>query len=70
MKKKWHILSNPKVKSDLEIAVEKGSIILSRSQDQLEITFEPIKRVGKIQIELIQSRNKSTTINEVLIPRK
>ena len=61
---------NPKVKNDLEIAVEKGSIILSRSQDQLEITFEPIKRVGKIQIELIQSRNKSTTINEVLIPRK
>ena len=70
MKKKWHVLSNPKVKNDLEIAVEKGSIILSRSQDQLEITFEPIKRVGKIQIELIQSRNKSTTINEVLIPRK
>ena len=68
--KKWHVLSNPKVKNDLEIAVEKGSIILSRSQDQLEITFEPIKRVGKIQIELIQSRNKSTTINEVLIPRK
>ena len=46
--KKWHVLSNPKVKNDLEIAVEKGSIILSRSQDQLEITFEPIKRVGKI----------------------
>ena len=68
--KKWHVLSNPKVKNDLEIAVEKGSIILSRSQDQLEITFEPIKRVGKIQIELIQSRNKSTTINEVLIPSK
>ena len=65
-----YVLSNPKVKNDLEIAVEKGSIILSRSQDQLEITFEPIKRVGKIQIELIQSRNKSTTINEVLIPRK
>ena len=58
------------MKNDLEIAVEKGSIILSRSQDQLEITFGPIKRVGKIQIELIQSRNKSTTINEVLIPRK
>ena len=36
----------------------------------LQITFDPVKEVREILIELMQTADKNVTINEVLIPRE
>ena len=60
-----------KVERDVSAKVtQDGSVTLSRGQEYLQITFKPVLGVTAILIELIQAKDKSAIINEILIPRK
>ena len=64
-------LTRIEVKHDFEIEqMTDGYTALSQAQEYLDITFEPVKKASKIQIQLQQSTIETVTINEVLIPRK
>ena len=63
-------LTRIKVKHDSEIEITDDFTTLSRGQEYLEIAFEAVKQVTEIQIEVRVSLNRSTKINEILIPRK
>ena len=63
-------LTRIKVKHDSEIKKTDDFTTLSRGQEYLEIAFEAVKQVTEIQIEVRASLNRSTKINEILIPRK
>ena len=56
------------VKDDSKVEqMTDGYTALSQAQEYLEITFAPVKKASKIQIEV---RDRSAKINEILIPRK
>ena len=60
-----------KVKGDAGARVTgAGSVFHSSGQEFMQITFKPVKEVTEIWIRLVQATDKTSTINEVLIPRE